>query len=254
MEKDKFLEAISNHLEDIREQFEIIRGYEGKIPSIELDLVMSNIRKVYEAFVKLEKLNQPVVSFSVEKKQEKGPAAAPEVPVEEKKEQPPAEKAVEEARPADTVPEVQPEAQPEVQPEAQPEVEKEKEVETPVAEQEEEKEEPKQPKTTLDLFGESSSTLADRLTDNTEKRVADKLKVEKIKDIRSAVGINEKFLFINELFDGSLKNYEDAVSRLNQCASGAEAGQILDEFQANYRWDRDDPTTLTFMDLVRRRF
>ena len=283
MEKDKFLQAISNHLEDIREQFEIIRGYEGKIPSIELDLVMSNIRKVYEAFVKLEKLNQPVVSFSIEKEKDREAAAPPETPVEEKKEQPSPEKAVEETRPADPEPTAPPEERLEKEPEApvaeqQQEKEVEKQVVAPVAEQHEEKEEPKppvveerpvaeahpqekteketpkQPKTTLDLFGESSSTLADRLTDNTEKRVADKLKVEKIKDIRGAIGINEKFLFINELFDGSLKSYEDAISRLNQCPSGTEAGQILDEFQANYRWDRDDPTTLTFMDLVRRRF
>jgi len=66
MDKEKIITAISQQLEDITEQFEIIREYEGKIPKIELDLLLSNIRNVYESLLVLDKANQPVIDFNVE--------------------------------------------------------------------------------------------------------------------------------------------------------------------------------------------
>jgi hypothetical protein len=300
MERDKIVEAINNQLEDIREQFEIIKGYEGKIPEIELDLVMSNIRKVYEALLQLEKFNQPVIHFTVNEKQpeavrepetlEESQEKPPEVSkepeaVEEPQEKPPEmakepeaveepqEKPPEMAKEPEAVEEPQ-EQPPEMskQPEDRPEpVTAGKETEpappadpTPVAEKEEKtmagsdtdgkNDTQKRSKTTLDLFGEAAGTLADRLKGNDEKRVADKLQVEQIVDIKSIIGINEKFLFINELFEGSLKNYEDAITRLNQCSSIGQATQLLEEFSATYKWEPDNPATQSFVELVHRKF
>jgi hypothetical protein len=299
MEKDKLLQAIDNHLEDIREQFTIIREYEGKIPGIELDIIMSNIRKVYEVLLQLEKTNRPVVAFNVkdETNEEKAEVAEdPERKEEEivlEKEPETIEETVETPVPEEVTPEpvveekipepVPEEKEPEPAPEPIVEVKEPEKVvveDTPpiTTEMEPEKvvveapppieEKPRetmtesvateveveQPKTTLDLFGESSDTLADRLTDNSEKRVADKLQGEKVNDLKAAIGINEKFSFINELFDGSLKNYEDAIARLNHCGSVEEAGKALDELQSQYSWDAENSITQSFIDLVYRKF
>jgi hypothetical protein len=221
MDKDNFIQTIDNHLEDIREQFEVIRDYEGKIPVIELDLIMSNIRKVYETLLKLEKLNQPAIPFNV---QEPEPSDISVVEAE-KTEEVPAQ-----TSPVSAMPEVS--------------------MTVPV----EKDAEPDQPKTTLDLFGEPASTLADSLKEAPEKRVADKLQGEKVVDIKAAIGINEKFLFINELFDGSLKNYEDAISKINQCQSEGEAGQVLEELQTQFTWAKENITAKSFIELVNRKF
>lgn len=258
MEKDNYLKVIDGHLEDIREQFEIIRAYEGKIPSIELDLIMANLQEVYDTFRQLEKLNQPVFSFKLERE---APAETPiaEPPPEVKAEEPaetpiaapppevktpePVETPIAEPPPEVKTPE--PDPLPPVEKASDPEPEKP--VTTPSAES-------RTAKSTLDLFGESSSTLADRLKDTNEKRVADKLKPARLHDIRSAIGINEKFLFINELFDGSLKNYEDAISKLNDCLDGSEADRQLTILQAAFSWDPDNVTVISFTDLVSRKF
>jgi len=292
MDKDKIIKSISDQLEDIQDQFDIIKGREGKIPSIELDLVMDNIRKVYESFLHLEKVNQPVVSFTVEDK----PAIKEEVnaTVEEKIKDEPREdvkeiideKKVEEDPEAITITEETVDEdikKSEPSGKKEPDKVKEEEVKAPSVDgaqlKEEEKEEPapavfvepapepvtvtrEEPvkeeasnvKTTLDLFGEQSSTLADRLKETSETRVADKLKTNKIIDIKGAIGINEKFLFINELFEGSLKNYEDSINKLNNCQSGEQAGNVLTELQDTFGWDNENITAKSFIDLVNRKF
>ena len=241
MEKEKLLKAIHGHLEDIQEQFEIIRNYEGKIPGIEIDLLMENIRHIYGAFLQLQKINQPVTPSRPEKKK----IVPEEVPAEQ----------VSDIVENEPVPEVE---ETEVQEAVYFEVpvspaEKQEEEEAQV-EDDPTGEETQKAKTTLDLFGEQSSTLADRLKDPSETRVADKLQHDKVKDIRGVIGINEKFLFINELFDGSQKNYEKAIGRLNECESSEQAGMFLTELQETYMWDAEAETSKTFIDLVNRKF
>lgn len=305
MDKEKIILAIHEQLEDIREQFDIIKNHDGKIPIIEIDLIMSNLRDIYESFIHLEKISRPVISFEIENQHPVPETAAVrhEVP-EESRVAPPVPETIEKAEEkmaepepeakAVEVEEVMPEPEPEtrtpvveeIQAEPEPmatvpEVEEKEDhlpEPEPVAEEEEEEPEPTPPpvmevapepvaevkmespreeqsaKTTLDLFGEPSDTLADRLKDNNEKRIADTLKADKIIDIKSAIGINEKFLFINELFDGSLKNYEDSISKLNACQTNFQAGQVLTELQTTFGWDAENTTARSFIDLVNRKF
>jgi hypothetical protein len=281
MDRDKFIQAIDNHLEDIREQFEVIRDYQGKIPAIELDLIMSNVRKVYETLLKLEKLNPPAIPLNVQEPEAvKTESPAEEAPTEIKeenldKEKDTADLTVGQNEPEKVAPPVKKDPEQEVKPQiqetepanvplAKTTIIEEVVVEAPPpAETQQddgmtgatEKEPvPEQPKTTLDLFGEQTTTLADSLKDKPEKRVADKLQGEKVNDIKSTIGINEKFSFINELFDGSLKNYEEALAKLNQCHSGEEAGRVLDELLESYSWEKENTTALSFIELVHRKF
>ncbi len=108
--------------------------------------------------------------------------------------------------------------------------------------------------TTLDLFNEPSSTLADKLKDHTEKSIAEKLKENRVHDLKSHIGINEKFLFINELFDGNLRSYEESINRLNNCAAVSQAELILTELRLTHNWDMEENTARAFVDLIRRKF
>lgn len=57
MEKNIIKEEIIELLEVILEQSEIISGYNKQIPQIEVDIVLSNIRELYEKYKTLEKFN-----------------------------------------------------------------------------------------------------------------------------------------------------------------------------------------------------
>lgn len=110
-------------------------------------------------------------------------------------------------------------------------------------------------RTTFDLFSDSpQTTIADRLRESQDKRLADKLQENKIADLRSTIGINDKFLFINELFDGNMRIYDDIIQKLNSSNTMAQIDLLLLDLKIAYNWDSESPTVKKFVELVRRKF
>jgi hypothetical protein len=110
-------------------------------------------------------------------------------------------------------------------------------------------------KITFDLFSENTGNiLADRLREGQERRLADKLTENKIVDLRNNIGINEKFLFINELFDGNMRIYDDVLQKLSSAVTMAQADLLMLDLKIAYNWDSDSPTVRKFVELVRRKF
>jgi hypothetical protein len=72
-----------------------------------------------------------------------------------------------------------------------------------------------------------------------------------ISDIGAAIGINDKFYFIRELFSGDASAYQDTIKRLNTSASLGEAMKILDESTV---MGSDPGAQSSFVDVVRRKF
>jgi hypothetical protein len=72
-----------------------------------------------------------------------------------------------------------------------------------------------------------------------------------ISDIGAAIGINDKFYFIRELFSGDTRAYQDTIKRLNSSGSLGEAMKILDE---NTVMGSDPAAQSSFVDIVRRKF
>lgn len=88
----------------------------------------------------------------------------------------------------------------------------------------------------------------------TGESVGEKLQHNKITDLKASIGINEKFQFINELFDGNMKEYTVAVDRINNFSSPAEAESYIVNLEEVYKWQHDNPIAENFKELVERRF
>jgi hypothetical protein len=73
-------------------------------------------------------------------------------------------------------------------------------------------------------------------------------------DIRKVIGINDKYLFISELFNNSSEAYEDVVNKLNNFRSYPEAISWLDEVHSENNWDDDNETVVSFYDLINHYF
>jgi hypothetical protein len=81
------------------------------------------------------------------------------------------------------------------------------------------------------------------------------LKETPIKDLRKAVGINDRFLFINELFRGDESMYERCIKTINSFNIYAEAEYwITRELKVKLGWSNDNLTVQHFDQLVKRRF
>lgn len=96
-------------------------------------------------------------------------------------------------------------------------------------------------------------------TDDTEvteddNSLAAKLKYRPISDLTKSLGINEKYLFSNELFDGNSSEMAATLSTLNSYKSFDEAQKKLNDLCQKYNWDKKNSFYKEFELLVKRRF
>ena len=102
------------------------------------------------------------------------------------------------------------------------------------------------------IVEEEPQTLFDFMEE--KPSIQDKFNHLKIDDIRKAIGINEKFRFINELFKGDMNEYNESIDNLNSFTSLAEAEKYLLTYKIRYEWDEDVEAYKEFMNLVERRY
>lgn len=76
-----------------------------------------------------------------------------------------------------------------------------------------------------------------------------------IKDLRKAIGINDQYLFINELFRGDQTMYERSIKTINSFNIYAEAELwIKRELKLKLAWSENSDAAKLFDQLVNRRF
>ncbi|MBN1338415.1 MAG: hypothetical protein JXA03_03780 [Bacteroidales bacterium] len=56
--------------------------------------------------------------------------------------------------------------------------------------------------------------------------------------LKKAIGINDKFFFINELFDGNLKDYNSLIENLDNQNTTTEAFEMLEKKFTEKGWER----------------
>ena len=81
------------------------------------------------------------------------------------------------------------------------------------------------------------------------------LKETPVKDLRKAIGINDRFLFIDDLFRGDEAMYERSIKTINSFTIYPEAEYwIIRELKIKLGWDNENKTVQHFDQLVKRRF
>ncbi len=110
-----------------------------------------------------------------------------------------------------------------------------------------------QPKEINDA-GSKETSLNDRLK-QAKPEIVERLKETPVKDLRKAVGINDRFHFINELFRGDESMYERCIKTINSFNIYAEAEYwITRELKVKLGWHNENETVKLFDQLVKRRF
>ena len=105
-----------------------------------------------------------------------------------------------------------------------------------------------------DIIGENGASLNDRLKiDKTE--LAAVLTESAIKDLKKGIGINDRYVFVNELFRGDEAMYERSIKTINGFRILAEAEYWIErELKVKVGWDDGKAATQHFYQLVKRRF
>lgn len=77
----------------------------------------------------------------------------------------------------------------------------------------------------------------------------------KIESIKGNISLNQKFLFINNLFGGETKSFANAIDELEICNTFNEAKeQMLKNYLPKFKWDLKSPEAEEFFDLLKRRY
>ena len=104
------------------------------------------------------------------------------------------------------------------------------------------------------IIRENIPTLGDMLEQSEDKSLAARLQRKPVSDLITAIGINDKFLFLNELFGGSMEKYNKSIRSLNSFSTLLGAKTYMSELQIEFQWDCTSDAYKKLNDLVERRF
>jgi hypothetical protein len=99
-------------------------------------------------------------------------------------------------------------------------------------------------------------TLYDKISKNQQgATIAEKLSAKPVIDLRKSIGINERFAFINELFEGNQQLFMESIDKLNNMPVYDDARRVLyEELAGKMNWNTKAKTFSDLDELVKRRF
>jgi hypothetical protein len=297
MDVRRIHEEINTTLIQLEEQYSRILTYKDQIPTIEVDLVLKDVRDLYELFINLKTVGElqkrsalSAMSQSSEEVAVKPTLIETPASVEEKQviESPKVESVkveapkvnevkveapkVEEKPAVDFQKTVEPKAEEKKEPIAQvkpvvlpsenppvvaPKVdllqERQKDF-VPTVRKIEFKPEPQTPDNKKESLFDKAASLYDKIAKPGDKTVAGQATRQPVSNIKGSIGINEKFAYLKELFKNNVNDYNEALDKLNNFDSYADAEDYFQELKAKYNWDSESKSFQGLADLLNRRY
>ena len=109
--------------------------------------------------------------------------------------------------------------------------------------------------TTPEPVQEAKPTINDLLADRPDATLATKFESEPIADLKAIINLNDKLVFVKDLFNGYSLAYQEAIDTLNKLGSLEEAKNYLNENYAQVNdWAAHEATSARFYELVSRRY
>jgi hypothetical protein len=112
--------------------------------------------------------------------------------------------------------------------------------------------EPKQEQKS-EKHGDSKKSVHELLSESTQKKtshIGTVLQTKPLHNIEDAIGVNDKFLFIRELFSSNTSRYKETIDALNNASDFNSAYSYIEK---NFQWDSENETAQKLLELVRRR-
>ena len=99
----------------------------------------------------------------------------------------------------------------------------------------------------------SNETLGESMIDDDNSLNA-RFQHAPIGDLKKAIGLNDKFLFVNELFGGSMEKYNKSIDNLNDLKTLNGAMIYLNELKVELQWNSSNEAYKKLWDLVAQKF
>lgn len=240
MNRNEILLHIEQIIKTLDEQQQRLQSFTREIPALENDVMLRQIRQLYEYALQLEKAPAEITPEPVTAAPEPVASTPPPPASIEELHESPSEHIMLEALKTET-------SADDVIPVAGIKPRKVKgDVNSVMF-----KDEP----TLGDRFEGSQSLHAKIASAPMASSVAAHLQHKPISDLKKAIGLNEKFLFINQLFDGNLQVYNQVIDHINSCPNKEAAEEyIQNTLVQQFGWDIQSTSCRLFLEMVERRF
>ena len=124
-----------------------------------------------------------------------------------------------------------------------------------IDEQEDKVEKQNQSKDESDFDQPSEPTVNEIHSSSPQTSLADHFGQQPIKDLTKEIGINERFLLTENLFNGDSVSYSDAIEELNNFSNSEDALKYFrQELAKKLKWNLKNNHVKRFIKLVERRY
>lgn len=93
-----------------------------------------------------------------------------------------------------------------------------------------------------------------QLTEQLGRQLKSQMGYQPLSTLVGAFGLNERLLFINELFSGSSENFSDAIKNLDTRSSLEDAINLIDNLASQHNWSDTPEAVEEFLQKIYRRF
>jgi hypothetical protein len=111
-----------------------------------------------------------------------------------------------------------------------------------------------EPATLNDTYQTNEPTLNDHLTQTDAKSLVDIHKNAPVKNLAASISLNQKFVFINKLFNGDSAAFNETLEILEQCTDTEEAINLLKyKYAPKYQWNLNSDEADELLDILKRK-
>ena len=100
----------------------------------------------------------------------------------------------------------------------------------------------------------SEQSLHQKISENKQFDINERINESKVDSLKSAIGLNKKIAFVNELFNENTVEYAKSIDKLNSAIDLNEAMLFFNELKHQYSWSSDNENVIELEQLIQKRF
>lgn len=115
---------------------------------------------------------------------------------------------------------------------------------------------PTKDSTINDTFSEETHTINERFeSESHSSSIAEAHETEKISEIQKSISVNQRYMFLNDLFGGDREVYEQALNNVENSASFDDSVELLvQNYSKKYEWDMNSDEVKELLKVIFKRF
>ena len=112
------------------------------------------------------------------------------------------------------------------------------------------------PTTVNEKFTEEKHTINEKFENNQPKSsIAEVHETEKISEIQKNISVNQRYMFLNDLFNGDSSEYSNALEAVEKSNSFDESVELLvQNYSKKYEWDMNSDEVKELLKVIFKRF